>query len=179
MKKLLIAGAASLALSALPIAASFAVDPPAISDELIVTVGEACTFTRTSSTGESGTITDSIQLGGLNNNFGSSTYKAICNNAIGFNVEAEFTSLTGAGEAITYSATDPTAGSGTWTASVDDNNIVVSTVDGKLIGSLMSASGVTGANGISATVTYKISIRDNQAKGNYTGTATYTLNQNQ
>lgn len=167
MKKALLVGAASVALAAMPLAVSFAADPPALTDNLTVNIGQACTFDRTSQSGLSG----EIELGSVNNNFGSSTFSATCNNATGYDVNAEFTSLTGPGQAITYSDENPQAGGGTWTATVNGTNIPATG------GTLMTADGV--ASNQTATVTYKVSVRSNQAAGTYTGQARYTLNQNQ
>ena len=166
MKKFLTIGGAATVLAMLPVAATLAADPAAITDNLTVNIGQSCTFDRTSQTGMSG----EIPLGSVNNNFGSSSYSATCNNATGYDVNAVFTDLTGPGPAITYSADDPIAGGGTWTATVDNANIPASG------GTLMTATGVT--TGQTATVTYKVSVRSNQAAGAYTGYARYTLNQN-
>ena len=110
----------------------------------------------------------------LNASVGSSTFKAVCNNASGFSVSAVPTALSGTGEAINYSATTPTAGSGTWTATKTEvaGNIAASN------GVLMSSDGTTSADGLVETVTYQVSTRANQAKGDYEGKMTYTLTQN-
>ncbi len=171
MKKSLVAGAAAFAMAALPVAGVFAADPAPIVDTLTVQIGEACTFQR-GDTGD-GTYTKSLNLGQLDAAFGSSNFVVICNNATGYVVNAEFTSLAGPGEAITYSQTTPTAGSGTWTANAgaQDNMAATNAV-------LLENAGVTSSAGDTAAVTYKVSVRNNQGKGNYTGTATYTLTQN-
>ena len=170
MKKLAIAGA-SVLFAAMPVVGAFAADPAAITDTINITVSETCTFTRT--TGE-GVYSATMAVNALNAAAGSSVFTAVCNNATGFSVSATPTSITGTGEAITYSATTPTAGSGTWTATK-------TTVAGNIAASdgiLMTSAGPTAAAGQTETVTYKVSTRNNQAKGDYQGTIEYALTQN-
>ena len=171
MKKTIIAGAASVALAAMPIVGVFAADPEPVVDTIRVTVDETCTLTRTTGTG---TYTATMSTGALNPSVGSSTFTAICNNASGFSVSATPTALAGpaGSEAINYSATTPIAGSGTWTATKTEvaGNIAASN------GVLMTAAGV--ATGQTETVTYQVSTRADQAKGDYQGTMTYQLTQN-
>lgn len=171
MKKTIIAGAASAVLAAMPIVGVFADNPAPVVDNLTITVSETCTLTR--STGN-GNYTATMSTNALNPSVGSSTFTAICNNAGGFSISATPTALTGAGEAINYSATTPTAGSGTWTAtkSVVAGNIAATG------GLLMTANGPTSAEGQTETVTYAVSTSATQAKGDYSGTMTYQLTQN-
>ena len=171
MKKAIVAGAASVALAAMPIVGVFAADPEPVVDTITVTVDETCTLTRTTGNGN---YTATLNAGTVNPSVGSATFTAVCNNATGFNITATPTALTGAGEAINYSATTPTAGSGTWTATKTNvaGNIPATG------GVLMSATGPTVAAGQTETVTYQVSVRSNQAKGDYSGTMTYTLVQN-
>ena len=171
MKKTLIAGAASLALAAMPVVGVFAADPAAIEDSITITVSETCTFERTTG---NGSYTATMAVNALNASVGSSVFTAICNNANGFSVSATPTSLSGTGEAITYSATTPTAGSGTWTATKTTVAGNIAAADGVL----MTSAGVTAAAGQTETVTYKVSTRNNQAQGDYTGSIEYALTQN-
>ena len=110
MKKSIVAGAASLVLAAMPVVGVFAANPEAVVDTLTVTVNESCTFEHKSG---DGSFTHAMAAGALNAEFGTSTFTSACNNGKGYDINAAFTSLahTGnAGEAITYSATTPTAG---------------------------------------------------------------------
>ena len=130
MKKLIIAGSASLALAAMPMVGVFAADPAALTDTLKITVNESCTFEHKSG---DGSYTHAMAANALNAEFGTSTFTSACNNGKGYDINAVFTSLahTGnAGDAIAYSATTPTAGSGTWTATVSSSNIAAT--NGKL-----------------------------------------------
>ena len=170
MKKLAIAGA-SLALAAMPVVGVFATDPAAVEDTITITVSETCTFTRTTGNGN---YTATMSTNALNSSVGSSTFTAVCNNASGFSVSATPTALAGptGSDAINYSATTPTAGSGSWTATKTEvaGNIAATN------GVLMTAAGTT--TGQTETVTYQVSTRANQAKGDYEGTMTYQLTQN-
>ena len=169
MKKSIVAGAASLVLAAMPVVGVFADNPAAVVDTLTVTVNESCTFTRTTGDGQ---YTQSMAAGALKTDFGSSTFTSACNNGKGYDINAVFTSLAhtqNAGTAITYSATTPTAGSGTWTASVSSSNIAATG------GKLGEQSTQDPAGGRTYQVDYAVSLNDDQAQGTYRGTATYTL----
>ena len=172
MKKQLIAGAASLALAAMPVVGAFATDPADVVDTLTVTVDESCTFDHD---GTGGSYTKAMEPGALDSEFATSSFKAMCNNGKGYTVSAEFTSLahlSNAGDAITYSASDPSAGSGTWTAQISGGaNIAASN------GVLLNTSTQDPAAGTSVTVIYKVGLHSDQAQGTYRGTATYTLTQ--
>ena len=171
MKKSIIAGAASLALAAMPVVGVFAENPADVVDTLTVTVNESCTFEHKSG---DGSYTHAMAANALNAEFGTSTFTSACNNGKGYTIGAVFTSLahTGnAGEAIAYSATTPTAGSGTWTASVNSSNIAATE------GTIANTNTQDPAAGSTYTVLYKVSLHDDQAQGTYTGTATYTLTQ--
>lgn len=182
MKKILVAGVVAAAtMSAFPIAGAFA-----IQDELTVNIGSSCELTRTNGTGS---YTKTMQLNALDAEFGTSTYKVVCNNGKGFYVSAAFSDLddSGPGDNITYSATTPIAGSGTWTSTVTsdtslggaftEHNIDPSSED-PAAKNLMNYNNVTPSDGFTATVLYKVSTRNNQAQGSYKGTASYVLNQN-
>ncbi len=178
MKKTLIVGAVSGMMAILPLAEAFATTNCGttyqISDSLSVTVNSVCEFTRTSGTGSYSIAKDTGSLDATL----TSTFKVVCNNKTGFTTKGAFSSLSGTGEAITYtSSAAPTAGSGTWTAikgatseAATTSNMIATN------GTVMSSSGVTG--GTSQQVSYKIGVRTNQAAGAYSGTATYTTTQN-
>ena len=172
MKKTLIAGAASLAFAATPVFGVFATNPAALTDTLTVTVATSCTFSRT--TGE-GTYAKTMTANDLDTEFGSSTFTSHCNNGTGYKITPTFTSLTftGAAQPITYNTTTPTAGSGTWTAKLSgaSSNLTSGTAFG-------SQSSQDPAAGRTVTILYTVSTKNNQAKGTYTGTASYQLSMN-
>ena len=155
-------------------------DTSALVDNLSLTVNEVCSFTRSSG---AATKSTTMAMGALDTTM-TNTFKVICNNKNGYSVAAVFTKMTGPGADITYSATTPTAGSGTWTATKGAASATAniagtwqsasSTYTG---GTLMSGTGVTTSSGTTQQVTYKVGTAANQAKGNYSATATYTLTQ--
>ena len=171
MKKTIIAGAASLALAALPIVSTFAVAPETnLVDTITVSIGESCTLSRTSGEGE---YEATMVINDINNSVGTSTFSVSCNNASGFRVSATPTALDGPGTDITYSTENPAAGVGTWTAArtTAGSNIAATS------GVLMSANGIT-TTPQTETVTYKVATATNQAEGAYEGTMTYVLHKN-
>ena len=176
MKKVLIAGTASLALAAMPLVGAFATqaeDPAEIVDTLTVNVNGACGFSRTEG---AGTYTQTMAANALNANFGTSTFTSSCNNGAGYIVTGDFEDLahsTGDGTAIAYSSETPTAGSGTWTAyksTATAGNITNH-------GTVIETNAADPSGGTSFTVVYKVSTHGIQAQGTYSGTATYTLAQ--
>ncbi len=172
MKKTLIAGAASLALAAMPVIGAFASDPSPVTDTLTVNVNESCTFAKTS--GNANSFTKSMDQNDVDLAFGSSSFDANCNNAAGYTINAEFTALVRNNNAsdpdkISYSATTPAAGDGTWTATAQGGNIAATG------GMLADTSTYDPAAGNTYTVTYKVATKTIQPQGSYVGTATYTL----
>ena len=179
MKKTLIAGAASLALAAMPVLGVFAAgepaeDPADIVDTLTVNVNGICSFTRT---GGTGTYTQTMTANAIKNDFGSSTFTTECNNGKGYAVTAVFTSIAhtaSEGTPITYDAAATlAAGAGKWQAyksaptpagNINNNGVAHET------------SGPDAPTG-TFTVDYKVATNAVQSMGTYTGTATYTLAQ--
>ena len=174
MKKSLIAGAASLAIAALPVVSSFAVTP--VTDTINVTVEDgACTFNRTA--GE-GTYNTSILPGTFAENFGSSTFTAICNDddyPQTVNVTADFTALTNGTVAddITYSTNAVSGEASTWRVTAGSPSGVATALanGGALINEEISEAKT-------ATVWYSVGAKSDQNPGTYTGYATYTLAEN-
>lgn len=169
MKKSLVAGAASLAFATMPVIGVFATNPSSVVDTLQVTIAESCDFQRTTG---SANETKGLTAGQLDTDFATHVFTATCNNGLGYDINAVFTSLTHTGNSgapIAYSATTPTAGSGTWTAALSGGNIAET---GGKLGSLGTQDP---AGGTTYSVTYKVSLANDQAQGTYQGTATYTL----
>ena len=103
-------------------------------------------------------------------------------NGKGYEVTANFTNLvhinttTGdpdsGGEDIAYSTNTPSAENlGVWTAEKSNGDKLV---NGEVA---FSTSTMDPAAGTTYSITYKVSLHNNQAKGTYKGTATYTLAQ--
>lgn len=177
MKKTIIAGAASVALAAMPVVGAFAAT--SIQDKIVVTVSDSCAFSRTAGEGEYSTT---LLNGNVAENFGASTFEVKCNvadeNTQAINVTAEFQTLSdGAGHTIPYAAAMPTATSSAWTAMKSDSAngaAAIAATNGVLINGTATAAN----NTLSATVRYSASASNDQAAGTYTGYATYTLAEN-
>lgn len=171
MKKILTVGAVTVALAALPMAGVYAADPT-VTDNIQVTVSEACTLTR--SAGE-GTYTVTMNPNQLNSNVGTSTLSATCNAAKGYTVTLATTNLvnqTSSSYNIPYGTTTPVAGTAAWTVTVDSTNIANG---GTVMSTTAADSSTTPAT---ESATYKVSTSQTQATGTYRGTATYTLTKN-
>ena len=175
MKKLIIAGSASLALAAMPMVGVFAADPAALTDTLKITVNESCTFER--GTGGSATFEKTMAASAVDDAFGTNTFTSKCNNGLGYTVTGHFTDITeddGLGTAITYGTTTPDSTHlGIWTAYKSTATAGNITNDSQIL----NTSAADPAGGTSFTVVYKVGLHDNQEQGNYTGTAQYTLAQ--
>ena len=183
MKKSIIAGAgvAALAMAALPFAGVFA--ETTIQDHITVTVNSSCQLDITPSTAGGSTANEWYGSGnagslvtpaaGTKSDPGSGTATSVvvkCNDAKGYKISAAFTPLQLNGvtsaQDIAYSATTEAApNSQTWTAYAN---------------SLAITPGATALDGQSTMTdsyafSYKVGLGANQAAGDYTGTATYTL----
>ena len=180
MKKSLIAGAgvAALAMAFVPFGLASATDITSMEDTLTITVEPTCSFDAASHS-YSATMT----ANDLNTNVGTTTMTIICNQYNGYAVTANMTSLSGNGSnAISYSATTPTAGSGTWTAyntpTVAGTAGTAANIAATADAAVISNSVHTSSTGDSSVIVYKVGTTNNQAAGAYTGTATYTLTAN-
>lgn len=172
MKKSIIAGAASVALAAMPVMGAFAAT--SVTDTITANVTDACSFNRTA--GE-GTYATSILPNAIVENFASSSFAVTCNFATGakdINVTASFTDLVNGEFAIPYSGTALTAGTAGWNAAAGDFSAgAVSIADG---GDLINVEGAT--ENQTATVWYSVATDADQETGAYKGYATYTLAEN-
>ena len=160
-------------------------------DTLTVTVNPACSINRISVNGVANSsasveLVKEISLGGVDNNFGTVVYNVTCNKTGSYGVTETFTPLHNASlpnntKDITYSVDDPTAGSGTWTATVTPATGASYNLNPNATGANVSRkyliynTGVTPSGGISATVTYKVSVFADQPAGTYQGSASYVL----
>lgn len=199
MKRVWVAGVLSFCLATIPFATSFADDN--ISDTLTVNISESCTLTRdtTNDTSNDGTngagvYTDTL-LPGTTTTFSNrqSVLLVSCNYNGGFSVGTRFEPLTragGGGSPIIYSDTTPSAGSGTWTASIVTtdggsttlSNISITGTDSLdtniKLGTLMTSSAGNTVSNASYTIRYTVAASNSQVAGTYTGSATYTLSKN-
>ena len=191
MKKALIAGAASVALAAMPVVGVFAVDNTAITDNFSLTIAPTCALSRAATNtdatlsgvtaGESvtaaATYTKSDAVANQKYTMGTSTLKVICNNQTGYKLTGTFSPLTnslkasdGSDITIPYSAAAVEVGTAGWTAYTSSNYYTSAAS-----GNILSSNTVSAATGDTKAVTYDVATASNQAAGTYTGTASYNL----
>ena len=167
MKKALIAGAASVALAAMPVVGVFAVDST-VTDVLTVTVEKSCTLTRTGvaasgATYDAGTYSRTMIAGELQD-LGTSTFTVNCNDTAGYTVTGTFGTLTDAGsDTITYKNSAAAANDGKWSALITDGaaEYVASGATVKTSASETPQAGDT------FTVKYSVGTLNNQPFGVY------------
>ena len=194
MKKALIAGAASVALAAMPIAGVFAADTTTVKeDTLTLSIAEVCTFTRNATAHGTGADNPTGGAWGASNNtysasvaintsyaaLATSSFDIACNDPDGYQVTVGTTGFTATGVsgddyAWAYAAGGSlsTDGQSMWTLDSGSaagknlaNNIVLKRT-------AMPAGGTD-----SFTVTYGAYVDNNQPAGTYTATASYTFAQ--
>ena len=172
MKKTIIAGAASLALAAMPVMGVFAAT--SVTDTITADVDPSCTFVRTA--GE-GTYATTLTVSALSNNFASSTLSATCNEIQAgktIAITASFTDLVKDSEnSIPYSATAVAAGTAGWNAAKGEYSATAQSLSNN--STLIDVTeGVENAE----TVWYSVATSSTQTPGAYKGYATYTLAEN-
>ena len=188
-KSIIAAGAASVALAAMPIAGVFAAT--SVTDNFSLTIAPSCSLTRaaaqdeatlsgvTASTDTTDAATYTVSAASANTKYtmGTSTLRVICNNQTGYKLTGTFSALTsdvkdstGADITIPYSAAAVTAGTAGWTAYTSSNYYTSAAS-----GNILSSNTVSAAAGDTKAVTYDVATASNQAAGTYTGTAVYNL----
>lgn len=199
MKKTLIAGAASVALAALPMAGVFATDPisvetgQSLTDSFTVTIQHSCTMSRKSGAAHgagtwnpSGTDSDTLALGSITSgarySMGSSTFNVKCNGTNGYTVTAVVDNFDGPRAVDNINAINtaipeqPTTSA--WTAvstyapTAGNPAYVTATTGGDTV---MARNAATANAGDDFTMTYTLGLKDGQASGTYNASITYTL----
>ena len=176
-KSIIAAGAASIALAAMPVLGVFATDDGSVVDSFTLTLSDYCIFVNDASTDD--TYTGNLTAGVLWTD-ASDPHPMVITCSKAYTLTPDFTALTSStapsGSDITYvtTATAATAGSKKWSASY------AKTGDGENgSGVFLDDTAVNGAATTSAghtyTVTYNVGPAAAQPAGTYTGTATYTL----
>ena len=183
-KKLIAAGAASLAVAAMPVVGVFAVNPVSVQDSLQINVNETCSF---SAGGTGLSLSDTVNPGaettwasGEGTPVASKHDFTVNCNSKNYTVTAVATDLTKTGASahgtIAYTANDtyPTTSTvgddGKWTAVLTngDNNAAIS----KSSSTIKSGNATTTD---SFSVAYKAIVGNANEQGTYNGTVTYTL----
>lgn len=198
-KSIIAAGAASLAVAAMPVVGVFAADGDlSQTDTVIVTVDSACSLATSGSsvTPTASTYTATIENGQANNAITGSTFTITCNDTGGWDLNA-----IGAGtasgnvakmDASTGVDTDdiatadgtPSGSASSWAFKIakggtDQGNVTITTgYDGfKAVptSSTKIATGTSTAGNSTITATYGVGISATQSAGDYTGKVQYTL----
>ena len=203
-KSMIAAGAASLALAAMPVLGAFAIDQ---TDTLIVRITDSCALTRvngagahtngtganagawgtsgTASAGDEGhadTLTGVVANGGTANDFGKSHFHVVCNNLSGWRVTAEATALTAGTPANGSIGLGTTGGaSSAWSYTSDkgedtDNTFTASTTGTTTASTVVaSKTSATDTAGKDFNITYKVTVSSTQPADDYKGNIGYTL----
>lgn len=195
MKKLVAAGAASLAFAAMPIVGAFAATstPVTVTDTLEVKILTACTFGRWGAAGAAGqpnvsvgptwtggatadpgdTVTGTYSATitpGATVELGTSTFKGYCNSPSGFEVTVTTPSLENAAhDTIAYSASTPSSTDG-WTLK-KGGNLFDNTVSGAKFMNETSAT----ATAVTETATYTVYTTATTNSGVYRGNVVYSF----
>lgn len=182
-KSIIAAGAASVALAAMPIVGVFADDVTSQVDTLDVTITNTCTIASVTHAGTgawtTNTLAKDVVAGELNNGIGTSTFNIKCNNQTGWTVTAAAQPLTGK---ITTTQNIPV---GTPAVNTPAWQYVSSTSDADVTAASTNTSPVassaktTGNDGKEFTMTYNVSTDTALSAQTYEGTITYTLAANQ
>ena len=194
-KSIIAAGAASVALAAMPIVGVFAADGDLEqTDTVVVTVDSACSLATNNTSGDDFTAT--ITNGNVNNAIAGSTFTITCNdtggwdlNAVGAGTATDHVNYMDAstnvdGDDIITADGTPAASSSAWAFKLekggsDASNVTITTgyTAFKAIpaNSTKVATGTSTAGNSTVTATYGVSIDATQSAGTYTGKVTYTL----
>ena len=195
MKKVIIAGAASVALAAMPVVGVFATDITTVTDTLQITVDAACSINAVTATSGNDDTTYSANV--LNgkiaalNNSSAHEFTVVCNNNAGWKVTAGAPqNLSGTGSnqhLISYAAAalpaEDSQAEGQWMATVtgtgvpataESNGIADASGHIKTTGGIIATEAVS-TDGSTFTVTYGAYVGTKTAADTYTGTIGYTL----
>lgn len=183
MKKTLIAGAASLAVAAMPVAGVFAAGMTQ-TDNLEVVITKNCAIDTVShadgaATWEDGTLSKAIVAGNYEASFGSTEFTIICNNKDGWKVTAvaDANLTTGSDNLpLLFSAISNASESGyTVTTSTSDATVSNTGIMASASQIVAQSSTPTVSAGAKFTSSYAVAVADGQAAGTYEGSVTYTL----
>lgn len=196
MKKALIAGAASVALAAMPVVGVFATGTAkeSLTDRFQFNIAHECSFNRVieesngghptgswtaaNGTGAAGTDSDKIAItltAGNTGSLGQSKFNVTCNGSHGYQVKAYVTNLTTGADTITAGSTPVAASATSWTAQSSSTSGYVTATTSGTANTVASSSTPTVNAGQDFTMTYAVGLANGQASGTYLGNIVYTL----
>ena len=190
-KSLIAAGAASLAVAAMPIVGAFAAEQASVTDTIQLTVSPTCKMEANAAakTVNLGTSTVAHEYSAAD----GSVMTITCNAQAGWTVTAAVTNLTATGttQTIPFGAYE-TTGESVWSAQValggnDTTNATVGTgwndftaaktfSGDPSVSTVVSGNSNAAVSGLTITPSYKAYGAAHQAAGSYSGTITYTFN---
>ena len=183
-KSLIAAGAASIALAAMPVVGVFADDDRSVTDTINVTIEASCTFSQggdDAAYSYSGTNADGV-VNPVNNSSNVHTFTVFCNNNSGYKVSATATALNQSpaiSDNFAYVASLPSSGvDGAWNATIATSAAALTAAqlpDGGTATDIISNAGASATGGETFTATYTAYIGTETPAGTYTGTIAYTL----
>lgn len=192
MKKTIIAGAASVALAAMPVIGVFAAEDPitttgSMTDKITVKIDSSCSFTTTNDNATENTLgTTTLVNGQAGSEIAGTAMTISCNdnsgwhlNAIGAGTEGHITDLySSANNASIATGAYSESGNSVWSFKVTGTNSVAGyNTDFVAVPGTETpvASGSSPISGTVVTPTYKAYANATQAAGTYTGAVKYTL----
>ena len=186
-KSIIAAGAASVALAAMPIVGAFAA-VPSVTDNITATVGAGCTITNEQATN---TVTiPSVALNAVSNYVSSNGISVTCNaqnwtiSAVGDGAENHKTDLynSAANASIPTGTTlDGTASNWAFKLGITTTEAEAATItsgygsDATIPDTATVVATGTKASSATLTPSYKVSVGSSQAGGDYTGAVKYTV----
>ena len=201
-KSIIAAGAASVALAAMPIVGTFAATVASVQDKVTLTVDSACSMDATVdaagfNTYSLGTHTPAYEFPAVD----GTPMTITCNNINGWNITASATDMSDAAATTTTSQTiafgaypsaaDISAGTAasTWSAKValSGNNVANAQITTgwadytnpaatPVVAHVSDTTGAKAVSGLIVTPSYKAYVAADQASATYAGTITYTFN---
>ena len=182
-KSIIAAGAASIALAAMPVVGVFADEDRAATDTIEVTVNSSCTFLAGGADGSyAASGANGASVNPTNGTDNTHSFTVFCNDNDGYKVSATAHNLTATGitDVFAYAATLPSGTTSAWNAtfaSSDVTPVQIATVDTAT--DIITKSGASAAAGETFTATYTAYIGTATPAGTYSGEIAYTLTPNE
>ena len=177
-KSIIAAGAASIALAAMPVVGVFAEVSDSVEDTIRVSIATSCTFSAggddatyefTGTNGQAATITGSNQH----------AFTVFCNNNSGYTVAADAEALTGDNGSFAFKGGDNpslTGDAGLWHAQFASTDVTVAQIAADATsGTIFTKDAASSATGESFTAAYSVYVGNTTPAGTYSGTIEYTI----
>ena len=177
-KSIIAAGAASVALAAMPVVGVFAAVSDTVEDTISVSIDSSCTFSA-------GGTDASYEFQGTNGSAATITgsnqhaFTVFCNNNSGYTVAATAENLTGTNGSFAYTGGDNptlTGDAGLWHAQFTSTDVTVAQIAvNETSGTIYTKNAASSASGESFTAAYSVYVGNTTPAGTYSGTIEYTI----